>query len=245
METLIAIGLAAGFIAGFFGVGGGAVTVPLLLAAGLEIKYAIGVSSMQMVFSSVFGSLLNYQKGSLDVKAILPLGLGALGGGVMGGFLLDAVAARTVELIFFALLLFALGRVFFSPAEPTKPEIHNQPLYFVLGLGIATVAGMLGVGGAVMLIPVLVGFMHYGIKKAVAAGLFFVVFSSSTAFATIYTLGYVDLQTGLAVALSSLFGVKAGIWAGGKTGVKRHKALVALMYVVLITLTSYEIFIQG
>jgi len=48
---LVLIGVVAGFLAGFFGVGGGMITVPLLLYTGISIKFAIGISSMQMVFS--------------------------------------------------------------------------------------------------------------------------------------------------------------------------------------------------
>jgi uncharacterized membrane protein YfcA len=58
---LIFVGLFVGAISGFFGVGGGMILVPMLMSIGVDIKSAIGISVVQMVFSSVYGSYLNYR----------------------------------------------------------------------------------------------------------------------------------------------------------------------------------------
>ena len=47
----ILIGVVVGFISGFFGIGGGTVVVPAMMLFGYDIKYAIGISIMQMIFS--------------------------------------------------------------------------------------------------------------------------------------------------------------------------------------------------
>ncbi|MCB4760593.1 MAG: TSUP family transporter, partial [Sulfurovum sp.] len=56
---LVPVGIFIGTMSGFFGVGGGMILVPILLAIGFEIKDAIGISIVQMTFSSIFGSYLN------------------------------------------------------------------------------------------------------------------------------------------------------------------------------------------
>ena len=53
------IGFVSGIAAGFFGIGGGVIIVPCLLFFGIGMEYAIGISIVQMIFSSVFGSVLN------------------------------------------------------------------------------------------------------------------------------------------------------------------------------------------
>ena len=50
------IGVLTGLISGFFGIGGGTVLVPILLALGYDIKMAIGISVMQMFIAALFGS---------------------------------------------------------------------------------------------------------------------------------------------------------------------------------------------
>ena len=73
----ILIGVAVGFISGFFGIGGGTVVVPVMMLFGYDVKYAIGISIMQMIFSSIFGSFVNFKSKMLDVAPALVLGLGA------------------------------------------------------------------------------------------------------------------------------------------------------------------------
>jgi len=83
--TLILIGIFIGMMSGFFGIGGGMILVPVLLLLGFSVKVAIGISIVQMVFSSLYGSYLNYKKGSLVLKEGIYLGFGGFIGGFGGG----------------------------------------------------------------------------------------------------------------------------------------------------------------
>ncbi len=73
---LIVLGIVVGTLSGFFGIGGGTILVPLLLMMGFDMKSAIGIAIVQMVFSSIFGSYINKKKGTLNVPMVLSLGLG-------------------------------------------------------------------------------------------------------------------------------------------------------------------------
>lgn len=243
MIEFIFIGLLAGFMAGFFGVGGGAITVPLLLYAGVPIKFAVGISAMQMVFSSVYGSFKNVKNRLVSTKDAYLFGLGGIAGAIIGGNLLNIVDASVIEYSLLGLILFALFRVLYSSHE-RHGEKKRKSLFFnlIIGLGIGMIAGMLGVGGSILLIPILVGYLNYTTKEAVTVGLFFVMFSSLAAFFTLAGLGYVDYAKGLVVALASLAGVRAGQFAVSKTDIKSHKNWTVVMYTVLFLLTAYKIF---
>ena len=66
---MVVLGIGVGVLSGFFGIGGGTILVPILLLMGYGIKVAIGISVVQMVFSSVYGSFLNFKKGSFCTQS--------------------------------------------------------------------------------------------------------------------------------------------------------------------------------
>ena len=98
---LIFVGLFIGMMSGFFGIGGGMILVPILLVLGFDIKTAIGISIMQMVFSSIFGSYLNYKKGSLKIDEGLYVGLGGFLGGFLGGYITKYIPDTVLQFLFF------------------------------------------------------------------------------------------------------------------------------------------------
>jgi len=235
-------GVLVGVISGFFGVGGGTILVPLLMFLGLDIKEAIGISVTQMVFSSVFGSYLNYKRGSLKPTSTIFFGLGGLVGSSFSGFVVSHLSSMSLKYIFLAVVIFAIYRFFKSPHEQPLPPIENKPLFFVIGVFIGTFATSIGIGGALLLTPIMVGFLRYKVKDAVSAGLFFVIFSSFSGFVSMYLHNLIDIQKGLVVGISSLLGVYIGIHLAHKTNPKRHKNLILVLNFIILGLVLREIF---
>jgi len=229
---LILVGILIGTLSGFFGIGGGMLLVPLLYALGFDIKEAIGISIIQMVFSSIFGSYLNWKKGSLIIEEGIFVGLGGFIGGYIGGYLTPYIPDIVLQLLFFALLIFALFRLIFSKhhSDASQTKTLNKWLLFAIGLVIGIFSITLGIGGSVILTPLLVGLLHYPIKKAVSAGLFFVVFSSIAGFIGRMLAGTIDFHNGLIVAVSSLVGVFLGIWLKDHVKDTYHKAALIVLY---------------
>lgn len=249
MVELILIGIFVGTISGFFGVGGGMILVPLLMTIGFDIKAAIGISVVQMVFSAVYGSYLNYRKGNLVLNEGIWVGVGGILGGILGAGCTDALSKETLEYIFLTLVVFALFRIAFSqPYDPNREEGHFSSLtLFVIGFGIGIIAMMLGVGGSVMLTPILVGFLHFSSKKAATAGLFFVVFSAISGLVYKLTAGtFLDLSldfgTVLSVAVAALIGSWIGVWLKDKVQDHHHKRYLIFMYLVILLLLCQKIF---
>jgi uncharacterized membrane protein YfcA len=246
---LIFVGIFVGAISGFFGVGGGMILVPMLMAIGFNIKAAIGMSIVQMVFSSVYGSYLNYRKGNLILNEGIWVGIGGLLGGVVGARLTDLLSKETLEYIFLSLVLFAIFRILTTKKKhPGQEEgSFSSGVLFVIGFLIGIIAMMLGVGGSIMLTPILVGFLHFPTKKAATAGLFFVVFSSLSG------LGYklwagsfselsLDMMTVLSVAVAALAGVVLGIWLKDKVHDHHHKTYLIVLYFVILAMLVKKIF---
>ncbi|MFT7860813.1 MAG: sulfite exporter TauE/SafE family protein [Sulfurimonas sp.] len=245
MIELLTAGVLTGVLSGFFGIGGGTILVPLLLMLGVETKSAIGISVVQMVFGSIFGSYLNYKKGTLDVAMITTIGLGGFLGALLSGYITSVFSDRTLEIIFLLFATFALIRLFIPIKEDAKEKEAAKIWLFLIGVFIGTVSITIGVGGSLILVPLLVGFFHVELKKAISAGLFFVVFSSISGFISHSIKGHIDYTQGILIGLVSLIGVYIGIILKDKVDAKMQKKLIVLFYILVVTYLMKRVFING
>ncbi|NKQ41176.1 MAG: sulfite exporter TauE/SafE family protein [Sulfurovum sp.] len=248
---LALIGIFVGVISGFFGVGGGMILVPLLMLIGFDIKAAIGISVVQMVFSSIYGSYLNYKKGNLVLHEGMWVGVGGLFGGIIGARFTDLLDEQTLSYVFLALILFAIYRVSRAKRKNLNQGKADLSAMVLLTIGfiIGIVAMMLGVGGAILLTPILVGILHFSSKKAATAGLFFVVFSSLAGLGYKLAAGtFVDLSlditTILSVVIAALVGAWVGIWLKEKVQDQHHKRYLIALYFVVLTILLDKIFLH-
>lgn len=239
---LVFLGVFTGFLSGFFGIGGGTILVPLLLFLGFDTKAAIGISVVQMVFSSIFGSYLNKKFGTLDLKMVAFIGLGGFIGAQFSGLFTAGVSNETLEIIFLAFASFALVRLFMKTHEHREPRENVHPLILMtIGFVLGVFSMAIGVGGSIILTPLLVGFFHYPLKKAISAGLFFVVFSSVSGVISHAMSGHVDYLSGVVIGLFSLFGVYAGILKKDAISHANQKKMIVLFYVVVVCYMAYRV----
>lgn len=244
MVELIVLGLMTGFLSGFFGIGGGTILVPLLLFAGYDTKIAIGISVVQMVFSSLFGSYLNNKKGTLDLKLVSFIGIGGFAGAQFSGLITSGFSDRALEFIFLSFAVFALVRLFMKPSheKEQKDDVHPAILIFI-GFILGVVSMAIGVGGSIILTPILVGFFHFPLKKAISAGLFFVVFSSASGVISHVIHGNVDIRSGIIVGLASLIGVYLGIMQKDTISHAMQRRLIVIFYFGVVSYMFYRVFI--
>ncbi|MFA5232907.1 MAG: sulfite exporter TauE/SafE family protein [Sulfurimonas sp.] len=245
MIELIFLGIGVGTLSGFFGIGGGTILVPMLLLLGHAIKDAIGISIVQMVFSSIYGSYLNNKKKTLDVPMVLTIGIGGFFGAMLSGFIASSIDDKALEVLFLAFAVFALGRLFFkTKVEATQKEI-NKVFLFLIGLFLGTLSMLIGVGGSIILVPILVGFLHVDLKKAISAGLFFVVFSSVAGLISHSLSREIDFYSGAVIGLSSLVGVYVGIHLKDRVDSVVQKKLLVGFYLLIVIYLAFRIFFRG
>lgn len=238
------LGVVVGTLSGFFGIGGGTVSVPLLLYLGFGIKEAIGISVMQMVAGSLMAATIHQKNKTYTIGDIKYFGFGGLIGAAIGGLLVKVLDASLLEWIFLGMVAFTLGRLVLSSPKPTRSEVVNRPLYGIIGSGIGVFSGMLGVGGSILMTPILVSFMGFELKKASAIGLFFVMFTSISALVTFAILGMLNWYAGAVMAGSSLAGIGLGIWLLNKVHLRHYKQTLVVFYIFIFSLTAYK-FIAG
>ena len=228
-----------GTLSGFFGVGGGTILVPALLLMGYDMKVAIGISVVQMVFSSIYGSYLNLKKGTLDIKMVAMIGAGGFAGALLSPLIIMTLSAEVLEWIFLSFVLFALVRMFIKTKEHQEERSAHPVVLLSVGVVLGAFAISIGVGGSILLVPILVGFLHVPLKKAVSAGLFFVVFSSLSGFIGLSLSDGIDYESGVIIGLASLVGVAGGIWFKHQVDDKLHKMALMFFY---ITVASYILY---
>lgn len=236
------LGIIVGTLSGFFGIGGGTILVPMLLALGYDTKIAIGISVTQMVFSSIYGSYLNNKKGTLDVGMVLFIGLGGAVGAILSGMITASVSNKVLEFVFLGFAIFALLRLFFKTHEHHEQRVVHKVWLFLIGVVLGALSMTIGVGGSLILVPILVGFFHVPLKKAISAGLFFVVFSSLSGFISHSLEGHMDYESGIIIGLASLVGVYIGIHLKEKVTTELQKKMLVIFYLIIVIYLTKRIF---
>lgn len=238
-------GLLVGFTAGLFAIGGGTAVVPIMTTlVGYSPKIAVGISVMQMVFSSFYNSYLNYKKGTLQIKLAIYPALGGLIGGLSVGLIMKIVSNLVIAYIICFLITWAIIKLYLTPANPTEPEKDSKLLQFFVGLIIGAIATSGGIGGGALLTPALVAICNLNIKKAASMSGLFVAFAGGAAFISMAITNHVDYTAGAIIAISSLPGVWVGNWLFHKISNKTQKKLFIGFLLFVLSLSIIEVLKQ-
>jgi uncharacterized protein len=110
--ALVGIGVAAGFLSGVLGVGGGILIVPLLVAgAAYEPKQAMATSLAAILFTAIAAAASHAQAGNVAWRDAVLIGMPAVVGAVLGAWLHQRINTRTVTLAFAGFLFVAAAKL--------------------------------------------------------------------------------------------------------------------------------------
>jgi uncharacterized protein len=167
----VAVGVAAGFLSGIFGVGGGILVVPaLVLVLKMEQRFAHG-TSLAAVLPLSFGSLAGYGlAGDVDWPVAALLAVGALLGAWIGTSLLQVLPQRALALGFAGLLTATAVRLFIPMSSQERVDLSLALAMGLVLVGVATgvLAGLLGVGGGIVMVPAMI--LLLGFSPVLAKG---------------------------------------------------------------------------
>jgi uncharacterized protein len=211
---LAALGLLGGVLSGLVGVGGGIIFVPALVyAAGWNIQEAVAASLVLVVFSSLSGTLRNIRSENRINWRVTAILSAVVAPAALAGVFASYYFGKTVVEIAFALLLLALA----YPTARGRSEREGGgsriplPLVLLAGVAIGVLAGLLGVGGGALLVPLMVLGFGSSTKTAASNSLAIIFFTG-----IVGAVGYV--ATGydyLSISLPPLIvGALIGAWVG-------------------------------
>ena len=168
----LGIGLLAGLLSGLFGVGGGTVIVPLLvLILSFDQRLAAGTSLAAIVPTATVGVISYALNDSVAWIPGLILAAGAVVGAQIGTWLLPRVPLLALRWSFIGFLVAVIVSLFIViPSREAGLPLTLLSIAGLVVLGVATgiVAGLIGVGGGIVVVPALM--LLFGTSDLVAKG---------------------------------------------------------------------------
>ncbi len=242
------VGIVSGVLSGLFGIGGGMIIVPTMLVLGLSSHHAVAISVLQMIFSSIFGSFLNYKKKNLNLKEGLAVGLGGILGASFSGMLLAFLSDLVLTAIFLALsCVFFLKYAFASQTKLTQIQrsaLSKNAILFCAGAFTGVFAISLGIGGGLLIAPILAYFLGYDSKKVTSLSLFFIIFASISGSISFLRFGVMDstlFYKGVIVGIASMIGVFIGIRIMQSLHLSVHRKFLLYFYALSIFMTFFAL----
>jgi uncharacterized membrane protein YfcA len=169
--AVVVVGVLAGFLAGLFGVGGGILIVPgLVLAVGMPQRLAHGTSLAAVLPISVASVLTYLLHDNVDWPVALWLSIGAVAGAVIGTRLLVILPVRMITVLFVVLSVASAVRLFVDvDADGRAPlTVLGSVELVAVGLAAGILAGLLGVGGGIIVVPAMI--LLLGMDPTIAKG---------------------------------------------------------------------------
>ncbi|ERT06832.1 sulfite exporter TauE/SafE family protein [Lyngbya aestuarii BL J] len=255
--TLAGSGILAGILAGFLGIGGGTVLVPMMLALGYEPINAVATSTLSIMITSISGSIQNWRMGYLSLNRVIGIGFPALVTAQIGAYLANLFSDKILLTSFGLLLLLNIYLVevrkkvtkqkkkqeenqnsseFSSPPQNSTslkliPEIlfpitpHPLSLVFeyqqnskpiqsqqiariITGSLAGLLAGIFGIGGGVIMVPLQIILLNETIKTAIQTSLGVIVITAFSACLGHAIQGNVIWVTGTILGLGGLLGAQ-------------------------------------
>lgn len=172
-------GLLGGALSGLFGIGGGIVLVPLLgLILGLRQHEAQGMSLAVLILPNSLPAVLEYRRQGVVVawSWVFTMALGFLVGILAGALAANGIPDKVLRLGFAAFMMAMAVQLYRGRArrEEGSPQAEVRPHLLALGaVGLAggLASGLLGIGGGLVMIPMLVAWLGLGQRQAQLASL--------------------------------------------------------------------------
>jgi len=211
--SILFVGLGAGFLSGIFGVGGGILIVPgVVFFAKMDQRKAHG-TSLAAVLPISFASLITYwSHDHVDWHVALWLAVGAIAGAVLGTKLLKTARHDVLSYGFAAVLIVSAIRLYWTTSADgrTGLSVAAALALIVIGVATGTLAGLLGVGGGVIMIPAMV--LLLGEMNVMAKGTSLAVIIPTSITGTIRNrkTANVDVKAAVVVGLSGIVSAVVG-----------------------------------
>ena len=228
--VFLLVGIFAGTLAGMFGIGGGVIIVPALIAIFSYLEFdeniiahlAIGTSLASIFFTGLASAYSHNSKKGIIWKAFYPLAIGIFMGAIAGAVIADNISGNTLRSIVGIFLLVLAIQLIINHELKEYKNNENYLLSILSGSGIGAASAIVGIGGGSFSVPYLRTFgyeMKLCIGTSAACGVPIALFGSLgylfTGFNKInlpeMSIGYIYVPAVLGIAVTSVFSANIGV----------------------------------
>lgn len=271
IETLLALGglllvagAAVGFLAGLFGVGGGAVSVPVLYEAfgfmgiedGVRMPLAVGTSLALIVPTSLQSARSHYLRGAMDLRVLRQWAVPILIGVSIGSVVARYADPWVFKLVFIGVAGLVSVRMLRGSGWNVADALPGRGLMSMFGMTIGFLSSLMGIGGGAIsnLILSLFGTpIHRAVATSAGVG---VLISIPGAIGYIYAgwgkaglppdaLGYVSILGFLLLLPTSFLTTRFGVQAAHALKKRQLEVLFGLFLMTVCLRFIYDMFIGG
>lgn len=236
----VAIGLASGVLSGLFGVGGGIVMTPgihTLLGAAPIVALA---TPLPVIVPTALTGVATYGRaGEVHLRAAGWIVATGLPSSAIGALLTEVIEVHLLLVVTAALLAYQAAALLRRSKRDPRP--HDAPeaawRFLVVGAAAGLVSGLLGIGGGLVMVPAMAGWLGMPLKRALGTSLAAIV-PLVIPGATVHALlGNVDWQIFGAVAAGAVPG--AAIGARIALGSRERTLRIAVGSFLLLVALAY------
>jgi uncharacterized membrane protein YfcA len=255
---VVAVGFASGVLSGMFGVGGAVLTTPGVRALGATPIEAVGSTLPAILPGALSGAWRYSRAGMVDWHVAIPSGLLGCGFAVVGAELSDHINGHYLMLMTAAMLLWTgvanirkhrvhaksllvpaavgaapSGADVAGDAPGAESESTSTTGVAFVGAAAGLLAGLLGIGGGVLLVPAYTALLRIPPKRAVATSLVAVAMFSIPAMITHAWLGHINWAFASLLVVGVVPGAQLGahVTLGGSE--VRLRFLMGLFFTIL------------
>jgi uncharacterized protein len=255
----LAIGIVAGVLAGMFGIGGGVVIVPaLILFSGFTIVQANGTSLAALLLPvGILAVISYYRAGLINIRISAYVSSGLILGVIAGSYIALNIPVSFLKIFYGIFLLYvswsfmdpvALWKKFVNKEEVinNKPEKHHTSyrfyFYLLVGITAGILSGMFGIGGGLVIVPILIAFLHFDAKKAIGTSLGALLLPVTFPGVVMYHNAG-QLEFGYAIPVAA--GLVVGALFGAKITIGLSSHIVKRVYAIFTTAMAVHFIWSG
>lgn len=256
MIIFISLGLFSGLIAGLFGIGGGTLIVPVLVACffsmGFEesiiVHLALGTSMACIFFTGLASANAHKKKNAIDFGVMKPVVIGIIFGSFLGAIFAIQIAGSILKIIIGLFALFVAIQIGFQ-LELRRRRSDNKSTSYIAGSSIGFLSSILGIGGGIFSVSYFkssglslttsIGTSAAcGVPIAIFASLGYIFIGFNNSVLPPMSIGYIYLPAVIGVSITSIF---TAVYGAKLAHFISEKLLRNLLISLMLTISIYMI----
>jgi len=250
--TIFLIGIIGSFISGMLGIGGAIINYPMLLyipaalgVASFTAHEVSGITAIQVFFATM-GGVFAYRKGGyLNKTLITYMGISILIGSLIGGLGSTNMSEIGINIVYGILALLAVIMMFIPKKGiddiPLNQVKFNKWLAALLAFIVGIGAGIVGAGGAFLLVPIMLTVLKIPTRMTIASSLAITLISSIGAITGKLSTGQVEILPSLIMVVASLIASPLGANAGKRMNTKVLQIIMGILILSIAVKTWMDI----